>query len=255
MNRINLERKINLLDWGIIIATLIMLVMVYVPQIIWNEENYYKKEARHRMSVISNAQDFFYEISGNYTIDGKHLFELVEAAMDSSIADSLFIGNQIINIESNKYNVIIPKGFGQKVDTTFSFPVSIKKTTLDTIYTVGIKNDKENTIDTLYVNGRNINRYLTNPSFHKIYSSNAVVRSERDTDYLRKKFHLNYELLNCPVTNIPYLFEIEDNDEDVKLFNVKSPLQEDYYERRFLIFKFKPGNHGSIIGGIKSWAE
>ena len=94
-NENNINKKIEFLDWGIIFAAIIMLFMVYIPVSIWKEEVEIRNEARHRMSAISNAQGFYKELTGSYTMDGKHLFELVEAAMDSLIADSLFLGEII----------------------------------------------------------------------------------------------------------------------------------------------------------------
>ena len=254
MGKVDLDKKISLLDWGIIFSTLIMLAVVYIPQIIWNEEDVYKAESRHRMSVISNAQEFYYEMTGDFTSDGKLLFDLVEAAMDSSLADSLFLGEKLINLkEGNSILVNIEDGFGDKVDTTFSFAVPIKKTKLDTIYTVGIINYETKGVDTLFVNAKDINLFLSDSSFYAIFTSDTVTRSERSTDYLRKKYHLDYKLLKCPVTDSPYIFSIEGSEE--KSFSIKSPLPNDYSERRFIFFKFKPRNHGSIISGVKSWAE
>ena len=94
----NYDRKISLLDWGIIISSLLLLLAVYLPQSIWQEEEKFKKEGRQRMSDIANAEDFYFEMTGSYSLDGKHLFELVEAAMDSLIADSLFTGKKNIKL-------------------------------------------------------------------------------------------------------------------------------------------------------------
>jgi len=256
MSNVDLDKKINLLDWGIIFSTLIMLSMVYIPQIIWSEEDSYKRESRHRMSVISNAQDFYHEMVGDYTYDGFLLFDLVEAAMDSSLADSLFLGKKAIQLNNgNLIYVNIENGFGDKVDTTFSFPVPIKKILLDTIYTIGLKNIETNDIDTLFTNASDINKFTSDSSFFAIFSTDTITRSEKSTDYLRKKYHLGYDLLNCPVTNQPYLLEIDEASDGIRTFNVKSPIPKDYFERRFLFFKFEPRNHGSIIAGVKSWAE
>ena len=57
------ERKISLLDWGIIISSLLLLLTIFLPQAIWLEEEAFKKEGRKRMSDIANAQDFYYEMS------------------------------------------------------------------------------------------------------------------------------------------------------------------------------------------------
>ena len=115
-----MNKKIEILDWGIIFAAIIMLFMVYIPRSIWQEEVKIRDEARHRMLAISNAQEFYKELTGSYTMNGKHLFELVEAAMDSLIADSLFTDEQIINLNGNSYPVKLERGFEIRVDTTFS---------------------------------------------------------------------------------------------------------------------------------------
>ena len=70
------------------------------------------------MSDIAHAEDFYFEMTGRYTLNGEHLFELVEAAMDSLIADSLFTGRKIINLNHNSYSVTLERGFEIRVDTT-----------------------------------------------------------------------------------------------------------------------------------------
>ena len=74
---------------------------------------------------------------------------------------------------------------------------------------------------------------------------------------MRKKYHLDDSLLFCPVTNEPYIFEI-DSVGDEAVFQVTSPLyllEEPYKESRFLLFSFEAGSHGYIRSGQKSWAE
>ena len=107
-------------------------------KIVWKEEEKMKKEGRKRMSDIAYAEDFYFEMTGNYTLDGKHLFELVEAAMDSLIADSLFVGDQLINLNNITYPVTLERGSEVRVDTTFSFPVDYRRAFQDTIYSIFI---------------------------------------------------------------------------------------------------------------------
>ena len=57
-----MDKKIEMLDWGIIVASIIMLFMIYIPKSIWNEEIKIRNEARHRMLAISNAQEFYKEL-------------------------------------------------------------------------------------------------------------------------------------------------------------------------------------------------
>ena len=54
----NYERKISILDWGIIISALLLLLAVYLPQSVWHEEEKFKKEGRKRMSDIVDAEEF-----------------------------------------------------------------------------------------------------------------------------------------------------------------------------------------------------
>ena len=253
----NYERKISYLDWGIVISALLLLLTVYLPQSIWKEEEKLKKEGRHRMSDISSAEEFYFEMTGQYTLDGEHLFDLVEAAMDSLIADSLFIGKRNIKLGDNIYPVTLEKGFETRVDTTFSDPTELYITYKDTIYRVGLFNIESGGVDTLFVNMRNLLEYKADKNFKEIISTDIVDRSELRTDYLRKKYHLNSESLICPITNKLYVFKIDSVGNEA-IFQVTSPLyllEEAYSESRFLLFSFEPGNHGYIRAGQKSWAE
>tara|TARA_B100001029_G_scaffold179608_1_gene189845 strand:+ start:1968 stop:2741 length:774 start_codon:yes stop_codon:yes gene_type:complete len=253
----NYEKKISILDWGIVFSAIFLLLAVYIPQSIWKEEEQFKKESRHRMEAIANAQEFYFELTGNYTKDGKHLFELVEAAMDSLIADSLFTGNKVINLKDSSYPINLDRGFEVRVDTTFSSATELYHTYDDTVYTVGLKNRESGGIDTLFVNIKDILRYESDENFHKIYFTDIVSRTELRTDYLRNKYHLENKLLKCPLTNQPYVFEIDTTIED-DIFTVKSPLfllEKPYKESRFIVFSFEAGMHGYVKGNQKSWAD
>jgi len=253
----NYKRKIGLLDWGIILSALLLLLVVYLPQSIWQEEEKFKREGRQRMSDIANAEDFYFEMTGQYTIDGEHLFELVEAAMDSLIADSLFTGEQIIKLGGNTYPVTLDRGFEIRVDTTFSDPTNLYFSYEDTVYSVGLRNLESGGTDTLYVNIRDLPVYQADENFQKIFNLDVVTRSEIRTDYLRKKYHLDNSLLFCPVTQKSYIFEIDSTDDEA-IFKVTSPLHildKPYTESRFGVFTFEAGNHGYIRGGQTSWAE
>ena len=65
MKNIKNDKKIGILDWLIFFAIIIMFIMVYIPQSIWVEEDYYKKQRRQRMTVISQAAEFYYELINN----------------------------------------------------------------------------------------------------------------------------------------------------------------------------------------------
>ena len=140
------------MDWGIVFSSLLLLLTVYLPQIIWKEEAKFRKEGRHRMSSIANAEEFYLEMIGSYTTNGEHLFELVEAAMDSLIADSLFTGKQIINLNGAAFPVNMERDIEIRIDTTFSKPTELYVTYDDTVYTIGMRNFESGGIDTLFIN-------------------------------------------------------------------------------------------------------
>ena len=84
-----------------------------------------------------------------------------------------------------------------------------------------------------------------------------ITRIELRTDYLRKKYHLNHNLLFCPLTKDPYIFEVDSTDEE-PVFTITSPLhvlEVPFTESRFGVFTFEAGDHGYIKGTQKSWAE
>ena len=98
-------------------------------------------------------------MTGKYTLNGEHLFNLVEVAMDSLIADSLFTGEQVINLDERSYLVNMERGFETRIDTTFSAPTELYFSYEDTIFTVGLKNPDSGGTDTLFINVRDINWY------------------------------------------------------------------------------------------------
>jgi len=251
----NIDRKIGILDWGIVLSFLIMLVVIYIPLSIWAEEDNYKNESRRRMEIIVDAQEFYKELTGQYTDNGEELFSLVESVLDSTIADTLFFGKQNVNLENKKISIDVSKGFLSRADTTFSIGVKRKKVVIDTIYTVQMQNEETNGLDTIFVNTSNITNIKNDTLFNKIINFNQTSYNESYTDYLSRKYKLSASLLQCPLINIPYEFIINNDDPDDIYFTVKSPVPKDYKERRYLLFKFKAGEHGFIEDKRKSWSS
>jgi hypothetical protein len=252
-------KDVGVLDWAIFISIIIMGLMIYLPQNIWEEEDKFKNIRREKMNIISNAQDFYYELTGKYTLDTNELFSLVESAMDSLIADSLFVGKQNIFLNNKKYEVNLEQGFHTAVDTTFSSLEIIKYDVVDTIYTISTVNSETNLLDTLLVNSRSLKRYKDSSSFEEIISSLMENRSEKQSNYLRRKFHLNSDLIYCPISDNnkdkKFILSIEKDKNNDQLFKITSPLSDYDKEIRYGIFRYNPGKEEYILGGVKSWAE
>jgi len=259
LNKQSYDKKINILDWSVISAIIIMLLMVYVPQNIWAEEEKHKNNRRKKMEIISDAEDFYFELTGKYTTNVKELFLLVESAMDSLIADSTFIGKQKININNLTYDIILEKDFHIRVDTTFSYSENISAVVIDTTYTIGVKNEETSIIDTFAINSKHLLKYKKSILFDDIYSYETNERVEMITNYLRKKFHLKDSLIYCPISDNnlskKFILEIMKTEHNEPIFKITSPIKDEDKEWRYGIFRYYPGKKEIIKDGIKSWAS
>ena len=291
-NNIKFKTRIAVLDWLFVFAVIILLLIVYIPSQIWIQEKSDRDESRFRMRTISNASEFYKEITGNYTINGPQMFELVEAAIDSAFADSLFIGEQQIILNNKIFNVSINKGFDYRADTTFSIAEQIRKTIIDTLYwTLEYSDSTKTLLDTNYVNSSDIKKRM---NLYRFNPANTLLLSERDStiteeeydnllsfeqkrfyrvvkdtipgkieisereevknNYLRKKFHLNIDLLTCPLSKKDYILALEQQNSGENIFIVKSPVDESNIETQYYFFEYNPGDHGYIRSGVQSWA-
>ena len=232
--------------------------MVYIPQSVWSEEDRNKKERRNRMEIISQAEEFYYELTDEYTQDVDVLFKVVEASMDSLIADSLFYGQKkSIFIDGKKYLVNIEKDFAVRVDTTFSVSEQVREVVTDTIYTIGEFNKETNSIDTIKVTSDILAKKQAKPDFKGVFKTETNQREETFTNYLRRKFHLTNDLEFCPISdnNRSKKFIIDiNNDKKNPSCKISSPITEEDKEWRYGIFRYNPGKQENIENGVKSWA-
>tara|TARA_B110000438_G_C15775158_1_gene633716 strand:+ start:427 stop:1203 length:777 start_codon:yes stop_codon:yes gene_type:complete len=257
VNKDNHNKKIGVLDWLIFFSIIMMFVMVYVPQSIWAEEDKYKKIRREQMEIISQAEEFYYEVTGKYTIDHKELFSVLESAVDSLIADSLFIGRQSIKLNNKIYDVALNPGYHIVVDTTFSKLEKLKIEVEDTLYSIKVKNRQGGT-DSIVVNSHTINKYKKDSTLIEIYDTISQSRIETQSNYMRRKFHLNESLIYCPISlsnqNKKFILELVNGSNGQQQFKISSPLDAEDVEKRYLIFKYNPGKGEYILNGQKSWA-
>ena len=79
----------------------------------------YKEESRFRMQTVYNVENFHNILTGSYETDGKKAVTLVNAVRDSVMADSTFLGEQIVKLNGEEFLVDVPKGFDVEYDTTF----------------------------------------------------------------------------------------------------------------------------------------
>ena len=236
---------------------ILMLVVIYVPSVIWKEEDAYKNESRFRMQSVYNIENFYNILVGEYEEDGLKALRLVNAVRDSLTADSLFLGEQSVKLSGEEFLVNIPKGFHVEYDTTFGLRRVAKETVVDTTITV-LMLTEDGVEDTVYVQKKNLSDTLSDPFFVKVVNENTFERVET-VSYFNKRFRkerdpeYNFVALpdssqfNCPLTNEPYIIEISPNS-----VRVSSPIRS-YRDNRYGFFSLKTRSHGYIIDGTRSW--
>jgi hypothetical protein len=242
---------ILILDWLIVIAIAILIVVIYVPRSIWAEEDAYRKESRRRMQILQDAQEFYRTMGVSYATEGELLIRLVSQAHDSLIADTTFIGNQVVHIDGTPYQINIPEGLWIQMDTTFSVGRELRIEKLDTTYTITLWNMERAAYDTIYRNGAlSLAAIKKDSTFSEVLETNYGSHPEVYTDYAWNRFRLNEEFLYCPVTKLPYLITVDIAGNKV---NIASPIEDVYVDSRYIFFKFRAKGHGEIVDGEASW--
>jgi len=244
-------RALLILDWLVVIAAVILMVVIYVPKRIWAEEGTYRTESHRRMQIIQDAEEFYNTVRGNYITDGDFLFKLISQTHDSLIADTTFAGLQIVHVDGSPYRVNIPEFLSYQMDTTFSVGRQLRRDVLDTTYTVTLWNDERAAYDTLYINGSSgLAQVKQDTAFSEVLDTSYGSHSEVYSDYKWNRFRLEPELLVCPITRKPFIISLDSTESEL---TIASPITGEYVESRYILFKFEAKDHGKIVDGYPSW--
>ena len=244
----NQQNKSDILEIFIILAMFLLIVVIYVPVAIWEEESYYEKESRYRMQNVYDVQSFYSRLTGEYTHSFFEALNVVNSVRDSTIADSLYLGEQNLVIGGQKYLIDVNQSYGFEFDTTFGFKSYRKDTVVDTILQISVFSEDLGREDTSFIQKKELYNYDNLSDFIGIINEEAINRVQA-IEYYKTYVpdSINYY---CPLTNEPYILEISD---DGATFTVSSPIIDPIIKRHYLLFAFKATNHGLIKGGRKSW--
>ena len=157
---------------------ILILLVIYIPSLIWEEEDMYKEESRFRMQTVYNVENFHNILTGSYETDGKKAVTLVNAVRDSVMADSTFLGEQIVKLNGEEFLVDVPKGFDVEYDTTFGLRRISKETIVDTTVTVLMMSEETGMEDTVYVQKKNLFDTQQDPMFMRIIEESTFERVE-----------------------------------------------------------------------------
>ena len=117
----------DLLELGIVVAFIFLIICIYVPRAIWDEEESFEDRSQFHMENMYDVQNFYKSVMGEYTSDGLWAVQVVNSVRDSLTGDSTYLGTQSITLNSKTFSVNVPKGYDIEFDTTFGFPMITKR--------------------------------------------------------------------------------------------------------------------------------
>ena len=242
------QNKSDLLEVVIILALFFLIVVIYVPVAIWEEETFYEKESRYRMQNAYDIESFYSRLTGEYNPNFLEALSVVNAARDSTIADSLYIGEQSILLEGKEFFVDVDESFGFEYDTTFGIRSFRKDTVQDTTLQVVMFSEDLGRNDTSFIRKKDLGSYQSNDNFVGITREEPMERVEAIEYY--KTYIPDSTTYYCPLTSDNYIMEISDDGSELM---ISSPIQDPVVESHYLLFSFRAMNHGVIKGGRRSW--
>lgn len=242
------QNKSDLLEIVIILALFFLIVVIYVPVAIWEEETFYEKESRYRMQNAYDIESFYSRLTGEYNPNFLEALSVVNAARDSMIADSLYVGEQSILLEGKEFFVDVDESFGFEYDTTFGIKSFRKDTVQDTTLQVVVFSEDLGRNDTSFIRKKDLGSYQSNDNFVGITREEPMERVEAIEYY--KTYIPDSTTYYCPLTSDNYIMEISDDGSELM---ISSPIQDPVVESYYLLFSFRAMNHGVIKGGRRSW--
>ena len=242
------QNKTDLLEVIIVLALFFLIIVIYVPVAIWEEENYYQEESRYRMQNVYDIESFYSRLTGEYNPNFLEAMSVVNATRDSAIADSLFIGEQLVKLWGKEFFVDVDESFGFEYDTTFGIKSFRKDTVKDTTLQIVLFANDLGRNDTSFIRKTSLKEYIDDENFIGIINEEPIQRVEAIEYY--KTYIPDSITYLCPLTNDEYLMDI---NQDGNELIVSSPIDEPIIESHYLIFSFKALNHGVIKDGRKSW--
>jgi len=246
------ERKkySDLIELGIVFAFLFMIITIYVPSMIWVEEEEAAESARFNIQTVHDIEYFYRILTDDYEPDGLWALNVVNAVRDSVLADSTYLGERNFELIGENVSVNIPEGFDVEYDTTFGFLKTRRDTLIDTIHTVVLYSEELSRNDTSFVTKNDLSSVMIEESFVSDLGFETKQRSEVVSYY--DSYIPDSSNFYCPLTNEKIVVNIKDDGDIVR---ISSPIEGIYSEGRYLLFSFKTRNHGYIEDGSRSWDQ
>jgi len=250
LNTVERKKYSDLIELGIVFAFLFMIITIYVPSMIWVEEEEAAETARFNIQTVHDIEYFYRILTNDYEPDGLWAMNVVNAVRDSVLADSTYLGERNFELIGENVSVDIPEGFDVEYDTTFGFLKTRKDTLIDTIHTVVLYSEELSRNDTSFVTKDDLSLVMIEEGFISDLGFETKQRLEVVSYY--DSYIPDSSNFYCPLTNEKIVVNIKDEGEIVR---ISSPIEGIYSEGRYLLFSFKTRNHGYIEDGSRSWDQ
>jgi hypothetical protein len=244
------EKWSFVVKWIAVILLVILLLVIFIPSNIWKKEDNMRAKSQWKMEQLWDAQRMYHKLTGYYDSDMKGVLWFVSAVRDSILADSQYVGEQVINYKGKEVTINVPEFWSTEYDTVFSRPYHAKDTSLVGVYKAVEMNLETGGWDTVYL-GENKDRYKYTDSLWEGIILDTTIDTIIEKVIKYKRFNLVDSLLYGPLTHKEYTVKVRGKDSDTVI--IKSPIHGGYSKRKYFFFTYKDTGHGSIMNGEATW--
>lgn len=244
------EKWSFVVKWIAVILLVILLLVIFIPSNIWKDEESMRDRSQWKMEQLWDAQRMYYDLTGYYDPDMKGVLWFVSAVRDSIMADSEYVGDQVITYKGKKISIDVPEFWSTEFDTVFSRPYHAKDTSLVGVYTAVELNLETGGWDTVYL-GEDKDRYKYTDTLWEGVILDTTIDTIIENVIKYKHFNLVESLMVCPLTHKEYDVTVKGKASDTVI--IHSPIKGGYTDRKYFFFTFKDTGHGSIMNGEATW--
>ena len=201
------EKLSFVIKWIAVILLVILLLVIFIPSNIWRQENSMRERSQWKMEQLWDAQRMYNKLTGHYDADMEGVLWFVSAVRDSILADSEYIGNQVILYKGEEVSISVPEFWFTEYDTVFSRPYHAKDTNLVGVYTAVEMNLETGGMDTVYL-GEHKDRYKYSDTLWEGIIIDTTIDTIIEKVMKYKHFNLVDSLLVCPLTDEEYSVKV-----------------------------------------------
>jgi len=134
LDKNQIELKSFVYDWGLVFLIMLLIFIISIPPLIWNEENSKISDSRQRMLDLAYALKSYHKLTDEYVDDKELVFETIMHVRDSLIANETLSGNKNIYLScSYEATFLMDPIDGSRVDSQIDLSTIDKKDRLNHI--------------------------------------------------------------------------------------------------------------------------